>query len=285
MTAAIARTGFSGSFAQFMVFAKTDPRLFYTSGDSLLARYRRIITRAGAGMPKLFAAVPTQEVLVKAATGPNTDRQGAAWYEAGTADRPAAFVVNTSLIETRPMWEMETLALHEALPGHHLQVTRAAAIADLPAFRRHGWHAAYGEGWALYAETLGTELGFYKDAFSAFGHLNAEMFRAVRLVVDTGIHDQRWTREQAIRYMRQTTGMAQTDVEAEIERYIVLPGQACAYKVGMLKILELRARAKQQLGDKFDLRDFHDAVLKNGAMPLQVLEQVVDDYIAAKKAA
>lgn len=283
MTAAIARTGFNGSFAQFMVFAKTDPRLFYTSGDSLLARYRRIITRAGAGMPKLFAAAPTQEVLVKAATGPNTDKQGAAWYEAGTADRPAAFVVNTSLIETRPMWEMETLALHEALPGHHLQVTRAAAVADLPAFRRHGWHAAYGEGWALYAETLGAELGFYKDAFSAFGHLNAEMFRAVRLVVDTGIHTQGWTRQQALEYMNANTANAPTDNELEVDRYIAWPGQALGYKVGQLKIRALRDKAQAALGDKFDIRRFHSVVLDNGPLTLALLEQQVDAWIAAAK--
>ncbi|RSZ59256.1 DUF885 domain-containing protein [Massilia atriviolacea] len=283
MTAAIARTGFSGSFAQFIAFAKTDPRLFYTSGDALLARYRRIIARAGAAVPKLFAAVPAQEVLVKAATGPGTEKQGAAWYEAGSADRPAAFVVNTSLMETRPMWEMETLALHEALPGHHLQVVRAAGIADLPAFRRHGWHAAYGEGWALYAETLGPELGFYKDAFSAFGHLNAEMFRAVRLVVDTGIHTQGWTRQQALDYMNANTANAPGDNELEVDRYIAWPGQALGYKVGQLKIRALRDKAQAALGEKFDIRRFHSVVLDNGPLTLALLEQQVDAWIAAAR--
>ncbi|HEX8613321.1 MAG TPA: DUF885 domain-containing protein [Telluria sp.] len=283
MTAAIARTGFGGSFAQFIVFAKTDPRLFYTSSDALLARYRRIITRASASVPKLFAAAPTQEVLVKAASGPGTEKQGAAWYEAGTAERPAAFVVNTSLIETRPIWEMETLALHEALPGHHLQVARAADIADLPAFRRHGWHGAYGEGWALYAETLGPELGFYKDAFSAFGHLNAEMFRAVRLVVDTGIHTRGWTRQQAIDYMNANTANAPSDNELEVDRYIAWPAQALGYKVGQLKMRALREKAQAALGDKFDIRRFHSVVLDNGPLTLALLEQQVDAWIAAAK--
>jgi uncharacterized protein (DUF885 family) len=283
MTAAIARTGFGGSFAQFSVFAKTDPRLFYTSADALLARYRRIIARAGAAVPKLFAGAPAQEVLVKAATGPGTEKQGAAWYEAGNAERPAAFVVNTSLMETRPMWEMETLALHEALPGHHLQVARAAEIADLPAFRRHGWHGAYGEGWALYAETLGPELGFYKDAFSAFGHLNAEMFRAVRLVVDTGIHTQGWTRQQALDYLNANTANAPSDNELEVDRYIAWPAQALGYKVGQLKIRALRDKAQAALGDRFDIRRFHSVLLDQGPLTLALLEQQVDAWIAAAK--
>ncbi|NHZ78078.1 DUF885 family protein [Massilia sp. CCM 8695] len=283
MAAAIARTGFAGSFAQFIVFANTDPRLFYTSADPLLARYRRIIARAGAAMPKLFAAVPTQEVLVKAASGPGTDKQGAAWYEAGNAERPAAFVVNTALLETRPIWEMETLALHEALPGHHLQVARAADMADLPAFRRHGWHAAYGEGWALYAESLGPELGFFKEAFSAFGHLNADMFRAVRLVVDTGIHTQGWTRQQAIDYMNANTANAPSDNELEVDRYIAWPGQALGYKIGQLKIRALRDKAQAALGDKFDIRRFHSVVLDNGPLTLALLEQQVDAWIAAAR--
>ena len=234
-------------------------------------------------MPRLFAAVPAQEVLVKAASGAGTEKQGAAWYEAGNAERPAAFVVNTSLLETRPMWEMETLALHEALPGHHLQVARAADMADLPAFRRHGWHAAYGEGWALYAETLGPELGFFKDAFSAFGHLNADMFRAVRLVVDTGIHTQGWTRQQAIDYMNANTANAPSDNELEVDRYIAWPGQALGYKVGQLKIRALREKAQAALGDKFDLRRFHSVVLDNGPLTLALLEQQVDLWIAAAK--
>jgi len=285
MSAAVARTGFNGSFAQFIVFANSDPRLFYSSPEQMLARYRRIIARAGAALPRLFLSVPTQELLVKPASGLNTDSQGVAFYEAGTADRPAAFVVNTARLDTRPMWEMETLALHEALPGHHLQVSRAADIADLPLFRRHGWNVAFGEGWALYAETLGTELGFFKDAFSAFGHLNAELFRATRLVVDTGIHSQGWTRQQAIDYMNANTANAPSDNEVEVDRYIAWPGQALGYKVGQLKIRALREKAQAALGEKFDVRRFHGAVLDNGALPLAILEQQVDQWIALTRKA
>jgi uncharacterized protein (DUF885 family) len=209
-----------------------------------------------------------------------------AYYEPAALDnaRPGTFYANLYDVKATPKFGMQTLAYHEGIPGHHFQLSIARELKDLPTFRGVIPYTAYMEGWALYAERLAWELGFEKDPYADLGRLRAELFRAVRLVVDTGIHDQRWTREQAIRYMRQTTGMAPTDVEAEIERYIVLPGQACAYKVGMLKLLELRERAKQQLGATFDLRDFHDTVLKNGAMPLEVLEQVVGDYIAAKKA-
>jgi uncharacterized protein (DUF885 family) len=286
MPAAIRRTGFKGSFAKFSVFASTDARLFPTSAEALLARYRRLIVRAGAGLPRLFAAVPAQELLVKPASA--GEEQGAAWYEAGAAERPAAFVVNTTRLDTRPLWEMETLALHEALPGHHLQVARAREIGDLPAFRRLGWNAAFGEGWALYAETLGPELGFFKDPFSAFGHLNAELFRAVRMVVDTGIHAQGWTRQQALAYMAANTANPAPDNEIEVDRYIAWPGQALAYKAGQLKISALRKRAQAALGERFDVRRFHAAVLDNGALPLPILEQQVDLWLAAslpKKAA
>ena len=281
MPAAIQRTGFKGSFAQFAAFARSDPRLFPTSADVLLERYRRLILRAGDALPRLFASIPAQELLVKPAPAFAAAEQGAAWYEAGTADRPAAFVVNTSRLDTRPLWEMETLALHEALPGHHLQVARAREIGELPAFRRLGWNAAYGEGWATYAETLGSELGFYKDPFSAFGHLNDELFRAVRMVVDTGIHAQGWTRQQALDYMAAHTANPAADNEIEVDRYIAWPGQALGYKVGQLKIRALRDKAQAALGERFDVRRFHGAVLDNGALPLPMLEQQVDLWLAA----
>jgi uncharacterized protein (DUF885 family) len=278
MPAAIRRTGFKGSFARFAAFASTDPRLFPTAPGALLSRYRRLITRASASLPRLFTAIPTQELLVKPAS--NGADQGAAWYEAGTIDRPAAFVVNTTRLDTRPLWEMETLALHEALPGHHLQVARARDIGELPAFRRLGWNPAFGEGWALYAETLGPELGFFKDPFSAFGHLNAELFRAVRMVVDTGIHAQGWTRQQALDYLAANTANPAPDNEIEVDRYIAWPGQALGYKVGQLKIRALRAKAQAALGPRFDVRKFHGAVLDNGPLPLSILEQQVDLWLA-----
>ena len=281
MPAVIRRTGFKGSFAKFAVFASTDARLFPSSSGALLARYRHLIKRAGNGLPLLFNSVPAQELLVKSATDLGAADQGAAWYEAGTADRPAAFVVNTSRLNTRPLWEMETLALHEALPGHHLQVARAREIGDLPAFRRLGWNAAFGEGWAMYAETLGPELGFFKDPFSAFGHLNAELFRAVRMVVDTGIHAQGWTRQQALDYMAAHTANGAPDNEIEVDRYIAWPGQALGYKAGQLKIKALRDKAQATLGERFDVRRFHAAVLDNGALPLPILEQQVDLWLAA----
>ncbi len=288
MPGAIRRTGFKGSFAKFAVFASTDPRLFPTAPEALLARYRRLIERAGGALPRLFSAIPAQELLVKPAPAAGAADMGAAWYEAGTADRPAAFVVNTSRLDTRPLWEMETLALHEALPGHHLQVARAREIGELPAFRRLGWNAAFGEGWAMYAETLGPELGFYKDPFSAFGHLNAELFRAVRMVVDTGIHAHGWSRQQALDYMAANTANPVADNEIEVDRYIAWPGQALGYKVGQLRIRALRDKAQAALGERFDVRRFHAAVLDNGPLPLSILEQQVDQWLAAalpKKAA
>lgn len=281
MPAAVARTGFNGSFTRFAAFANSDARLFAASPAPLLARYRRILARAADGMPKLFAAAPKQELLVKPASAPAFGAQGAAWYEAGAGERPAAFVVNTARLDAHPLWAMETLALHEGVPGHHLQVSRARELADLPAFRRHAWYAAYGEGWAMYAETLGPELGLYKDPFSAFGHLNAELFRAVRMVVDTGIHAQGWTRKQAIDYMNATTANPASDNEIEVDRYIAWPGQALGYKVGQLKIRALREKAQAALGDKFDPRRFHSVVLDTGPLPLAILEQQVDGWLEA----
>jgi uncharacterized protein (DUF885 family) len=281
MRAAIARTGFAGSFAQFISFANSDPRLFYSRPEQLLERYRGLIARANARLPALFATLPAEPIGVKAVAALGAENQGAAYYEAGSADRPAALVVNTSRLDTRPLWEMDTLALHEALPGHHLQTARAHEIADLPDFRRHGWYGAFGEGWALYAESLGPELGFFKDPFSTFGQLNAELFRAARLVVDTGIHAMGWTRQQALDYLNANTANPPSDNELEVDRYIAWPGQALGYKVGQLKIKALKEKAQGALGDKFDIRRFHDAVLENGPLPLGILERQIERWIAA----
>ena len=180
---------------------------------------------------------------------------------------------------------MRTLAYHEAIPGHHFQIAIAQELKDLPIFRRMVPFTAYAEGWALYSERVAAEAGFHKDPLTDLGRLQAEMFRAVRLVVDTGMHSKRWTREQAIDYMLEHTGMGQDEVTAEIERYLVNPGQALAYKVGMNTILSLREKARTALGEKFDIREFHDEVLKNGSMPMSILERVVDDWIARKKSA
>jgi uncharacterized protein (DUF885 family) len=284
MQAAISRTGFRGSFEQFAAFAHSDPRLFLADPEAMLARYRRALDRANAHLSELFVAMPREDIVVKPIQSAGAGQQPAAYYEAGAAQRPAALVVNTSRLDTRPLWEVETLALHEGVPGHHVQVARAHEIEALPAFRRFGWYVAFGEGWALYAESLGPQLGFYKDAFSAFGHLNDELFRAARLVVDTGIHALGWSRKQALDYMNANTANAPSDNEAEVDRYIAQPGQALGYKIGELRIRALRERAQAALGPRFDLRRFHNAVIDNGPLPLAVLEREIDAWIAAEAA-
>jgi uncharacterized protein (DUF885 family) len=282
IAALVPHTGFKGSLPQFIAFARTDPRLFYTDPEALLSRYRRTINRAASRLPLLFNAVPLEELAVKPVQALGAEGQGAAYYEAGRLDRVAALVVNTARLNTRPMWEIETLALHEGVPGHHLQVTRAQANAGLPEFRRHGWYVAYGEGWALYAESLGPELGLLRDPFSRFGYLADELLRAARLVVDTGIHAMGWSRQQALDYLNANTANLPSDNEVEVDRYIAHPGEALGYKLGQLRIAALRAEAQAALGQRFDLRAFHDAVLDNGALPLGVLEHQVRRWIAAQ---
>lgn len=268
-----------------------EPRFLYPDTDSgraqILADYRRILTEAEKGLGSAFRIQPKAKLEVRRVPEFKEKTSPGAYYEPAALDgtRPGVFYASLYDVKATPRFGMRTLAYHEGIPGHHFQLGIAQELQDLPTFRTVIPFPTYSEGWALYAERLAWELGFEQDPYDNLGRLRAELFRAVRLVVDTGIHDQRWTREQAISYMRRTTGMALSDVTAEIERYIVMPGQACAYKIGMLKILELRERAKQQLGPTFDLRDFHDAVLKNGALPLEILEQVVNDYIKAKKIA
>ena len=278
----VKRTGFSGNLAQFFGFARSDPRLFYTDADALLSRYRRTIARATTRLPALFGVVPPDELAVKPLAAMGAGGQGAAAYEAGTPERAAALVVNTSRLNTRPMWEVDTVALHEGVPGHHLQVARAQAIPDLPAFRRHAWYPAFGEGWALYAEGLGGEMGFFRDPFSDFGRLADELLRAARLVVDTGIHAQGWTRQQALDYLNANTAGTPADNEVEVDRAIAQPGQVLGYKIGQLRIAALRRKAETALGGRFDERAFHDAVLENGALPLDLLTQRLEQWIAVR---
>ena len=268
-----------------------EPRFLYPDTDSgraqILADYRAILTEVDKGLSSAFRLRPKAALEVRRVPVFKEKTSAGAYYEAGALDgsRPGVFYASLYDVKATPKFGMRTLAYHEGIPGHHFQIGIAQELKGLPTFRTLVPFTAYSEGWALYAERVAWELGFEQNHYDNLGRLRAELFRAARLVVDTGLHDQRWTREQAIDYLRRTTGMALSDVTAEVERYIVMPGQACAYKVGMLKILELRERARQQLGPKFDLRDFHDVVLKNGALPLEILEQVVNDYIAAKKAA
>jgi uncharacterized protein (DUF885 family) len=281
LPAAIERTGFRGTPERFAAFAHSDPRLFYKDADALVARYKRAIERAASRLPALVSSVPAEEIVVKAV---RQDGAMAAYYQAGNDDSPAALVVNTARLDARPIWEIEALALHEALPGHHLQVARAHELAALPPFRRFGWYVAFGEGWATYAESLGPEIGFYKDAFSAFGHLNEELFRAARLVVDTGIHAMGWSRQQALDYLNANTANAPLENEVEVDRYIAHPAQALGYKVGQLRIQALRDRAQAALGERFDERRFHDAVLANGALPLAILDSEIGRWIALEAA-
>jgi uncharacterized protein (DUF885 family) len=285
MEAVMRSTGFQGSFAEFIAYLTSDPKFFATSPQGLLAGYRDIAKRIDAELPRLFAQLPRAPYGVRAMPewqGPDA----AEYYDPPALDgtRAGFFNANTLGWRTRPLWRMATLTAHEAVPGHHLQIARAIELHSLPQFRRDAGYTAYVEGWGVYAETLGREIGLYDDPYSLFGHLQWQAFRAARLVVDTGIHASGWTRQQAIEYMVERTGMDRSFVTAEVDRYTSNPGQALGYMIGKLKIAELRERAKQRLGPKFDLRRFHNAVIDHGALPLDVLERVIDDWIAAEAA-
>ncbi|MDX1630673.1 MAG: DUF885 domain-containing protein [Thermoanaerobaculia bacterium] len=250
--------------------------------EQILAGYQEIIDEISVGLAPLFDLRPEAEVTVEPVPEFKEETSSTAYYRPPPFDRskPGTFYVNLRNPDEHYRWGMRTLAFHEAIPGHHFQIALAMEMEDVPFFRRVIPFTAYVEGWAHYAERLAAEEGFQKDPYDRLGYLQAQLFRAVRLVVDTGIHDRRWAREEAIEYMRSNTGMPESDVVAEVERYIVMPGQACAYKVGQLKILELRERAREELGDAFDIREFHNVVLGNGALPLTLLEREVEDWIA-----
>src|SRR5437899_1831205 len=279
-------TGFAGDLPAFFEFLRTDSRFFYSRPEDLLAGYREIAKRADPEVIRLFGRMPRLPYGVVPMPAHNAASRSAGAYDAGSlaAGRPGSFSANLSAVDTRPKWEMEALVLHEAVPGHHLQIALAQEQPDLPNFRKYGGYEAYGEGWALYAETLGHEMGFYKDPYSHFGALNYQMWRAVRLVVDTGIHALGWSRQQAIDYFKANSAKPEREIVVEIDRYIVSPGQALAYKIGQRKFLELRERAARELGARFDLRAFHDAVLAEGSLPLDVLEARIDGWIAQRKA-
>jgi uncharacterized protein (DUF885 family) len=269
-----------------MKFLRTDPQFYYTKPEDLLAGYRDIAKRIDAELLHFFGKLPRMPYGVKAAPAYSEKSQAAAYYESGSqkTGRPGFFVANTYNLPGRPKWEMECLTLHEAVPGHHLQISLAQEMEDVPEFRKYQGYTAYVEGWALYCESLGGEMGFYKDPYSKFGRLTLEMWRAVRLVVDTGLHEFGWSREKAIKYLSENTGKSEYDSAVEIDRYIVWPGQALAYKIGQLKIRELRTYAEKELGDNFDIRAFHDEILDRGALPLDLLEARVKDWVAAQKA-
>lgn len=278
----------SQGFTKAMEALQNDESFYYPDTDEgreqILKDYQKILNEINAGLNDTFAIRPEAGVEVKRIPEFKEKTAPGAYYNGASMDgsRPGQFYANLYDIKATPKYGMKTLAYHEGIPGHHFQVSIAQELESVPLFRRFAPFTAYVEGWALYAERLAWEMGFEKDPYDNIGRLQAELFRGVRLVVDTGIHHKRWTREEAIKYMAENTGMAQTDVVSEIERYIVMPGQATSYKIGMIKILELREKAKSALGEKFTLSDFHDVVLKNGAVPLRILEQLVDEYIAQK---
>jgi uncharacterized protein (DUF885 family) len=279
--------GFTGDLAAFFAFLRTDPRFFFSRPEDLLAGYREIAKRADPEVIKLFGRLPRLPYGVVPIPAHSAASRSAGAYDAGSlaAGRPGYFSANLSALDTRAKWEMEALVLHEAVPGHHLQIALAQEQPDLPNFRKYGGYEAYGEGWALYAETLGHDMGFYQDPYSHFGALNYQMWRAVRLVVDTGIHAFGWSRQQAIDYFKANSAKAESEIVVEIDRYIVTPGQALAYKIGQRKFRELRERAARELGARFDIRTFHDAVLAEGGLPLDVLEARIGEWIARRKTA
>ena len=285
MERVMAQVGFKGDLAAFFVFLRSDPRFYYTKPDDLLNGYRALKSKADEAAPRLFAVTPKADFEIRAVEEFRARSAATASYRVATPDgsRPGVFYVNTYDLKSRPRYTMQAIYLHEAVPGHHFQLSIQQELEDLPSFRRFGGYTAYSEGWGLYAESLGQELGFYQDPYDHFGALGTEMFRAVRLVVDTGMHSKGWSREQAIEYMSANAPVGPSDAVSEIERYIANPGQALAYKVGELKLKELRARAAQRLGERFDLRDFHTQVLIDGALPLDVLEAKIDRWIAEQE--
>jgi uncharacterized protein (DUF885 family) len=281
MDAVMSAAGFT-NYETFKQFLRTDPQFFFKDGASLLTAYRDVAKRADPELAHLFSQLPQTPYGVKPVPDAIAPSQTTAYYNPGSfvAGRPGIMFANTYKLDSRPRWEMEALTLHEAVPGHHLQLALAQERQGLAEFRKHSSYTAFVEGWALYAESLGGEMGLYADPYSKFGQLTYEMWRAVRLVIDTGLHSMGWTRDQAIEFFRTNAAKADQDIVVEVDRYIVWPGQALGYKMGQLKIRELRTRAEQQLGPRFDVRRFHDLVLDQGALPMDLLERQVDAWIA-----
>lgn len=286
MDAVRQQVGFKGDLQAFFDFLENDPQFYYTRGADLIAGYDAIKARVNAALPRLFSVFPKADYEVREVEAFRAQSSAGGSYQQPSADgtRPGVFYVNTYNLKAQPKYGMETLSLHEASPGHHFQISIQQELAGVPKFRRFGGdYTAFVEGWALYAESLGKELGMFTDPYQWFGRLNDEQLRAMRLVVDTGLHAKGWTREQAIKFMLDNSTLAESDVVSEVERYIAWPGQALGYKVGDLRIQGLRRRAEQALGPKFDVRDFHREVLCDGAVPMDVLTAKVDRWIAARR--
>lgn len=284
MQQVIADTGFKGSFADFIQFLRTDPQFYPKTPDELMRYAAFLAKKSDAQLPKLFKTLPRTPYGVVPVPAEIAAKYTTGRYSGPSRDDQAGFYwVNTYRLDRRPLYEMEALTLHEAVPGHHLQVALAREQKALPDYRRSFYTSAFGEGWGLYSEYLGLEMGFYQDPYSNFGRLTYEMWRAARLVVDTGMHSMGWSRQQAIDFLGSNTALSMHNVTTEIDRYISWPAQALSYKLGEITIKRLRAEAEQALGERFNIREFHDVVLGNGSLPLAVLEQQVQRYIAAEK--
>ena len=282
----IKQTGFQDSFQDFVKFINTDPRFKFASKDDMLLHYRATAKRADPELEHLFGKLPRLPYGVRAVPDAVAPSQTEAYYEQGAPDaaRPGYLYVNTYDLPSRPTWDVEDLVLHEGVPGHHLQIALAEEMEGVPEFRKQIGYTAFIEGWALYSETLGPEMGFYADPYEKFGFLSAVVWRAVRLVVDTGIHSMGWSRDQAIQYFEERTGQPHLNSVVEVDRYIVWPGQALGYMIGRLKIQDLREDAEKQLGDRFDIRAFHDQIIDEGALPMDMLESRTKEWIAEQKA-
>lgn len=285
MIAVKEQVGFQGDLDAFFKHLEEDPQFYFDNQQELLDAYRAVKRHVDALLPTLFSDFPKADYEIRPVEPFRAASAAGASYQAPSADgkRPGIFYINTFNLRAQPRFGLETLSLHEAAPGHHFQIAIQQELTDLPRFRRFNNYVSYAEGWALYAESIGKELGVFTDPYQWYGRLSDEMLRAMRLVVDTGLHSKGWSREQSIRYMLENSSMAESDVTAEVERYIVWPGQALGYKLGQLRISALRARAQAELGAKFDVRDFHSQVLRDGALPMDVLAAKIDRWIAAKK--
>jgi uncharacterized protein (DUF885 family) len=283
MDAIVASTGFKGSNDDFKRYLRTNPKFFFRDAASLLMAYRDIAKHADPELAHLFGRLPQTPYGVEPVPDAVAPSQTTAYYEPGsfTAGRPANMFANTYKLDSRPSWEMTALTLHEAVPGHHIQIALAQEMTGLPEFRKNSSYTAFVEGWALYSESLGDEMGLYRDPYAKVGQLTYEAWRAVRLVVDTGLHPMGWTREQAIDFFRENTAKTDQDIAVEVDRYIVWPAQALGYKMGQLKIRELRTNAERSLGPRFDIRKFHDVVLGQGAVPRDVLERQVSAWVTS----
>jgi uncharacterized protein (DUF885 family) len=285
MDAVIQGVGFHGDLASFLEHLRSEPRFYATSPEQLLKEVTFVLKKVDGELPKLFKTLPRTPYGIRTVPSYLAPKTTTAYYQqpAGDGSQAGFYFVNTYNLKSRPLYEIEALSLHEAVPGHHLQIALQQELVGLPQFRRFAGVTAFVEGWGLYAERLGREIGCYQDPYSDFGRLTYEMWRACRLVVDTGMHYFGWSREQAIQFMARNTALSMHNITAEVDRYISWPGQALAYKTGELKIRELRSLAENELKQRFDIREFHDAVLGAGAVPLTVLEDNVRQYIAAKK--